>query len=120
MAAKDDIKNVTKDNLYTIVAVLRLLWEMERDTHTRALLEPLMDHKETIMNDPVKQEVVKFLVVRNHDEQLVWRCLGLLQTNGVTSHSTSGVATGQPIGQQNLDETTLLNTVVLILVDHKH
>ena len=95
MAAKDDIKNVTKDNLYTIVAVLRLLWEMERDTHTRALLEPLMDHKETIMNDPVKQEVVKFLVVRNHEEQLVWRCLGLLQTNGVTSHSTSGVATGQ-------------------------
>ena len=94
LAEKDDIKTVSSDNIYTIVAVLRLLWEMERDPNTRNLLEPLMDHKEMIMEEESKQSVVKFLTARNHDEVLVWRCLGLLQTNGVTSHSSSGVATG--------------------------
>ena len=94
MVEKPDIKTISRDHLYTIVAVLRLLWEMERDPNMRQLLEPLMDHKETIMMDEGKQVVVRFLTTRNHDEELVWRCLGLLQTNGVTSHSSSGVATG--------------------------
>ena len=94
MGEKGDIKSVTRDNLYTIVAVLRLLWEMERDPNIRSLLDPLMDHKELIQEDESKQKVVKFLSDRNHAPELVWRCLGLLQTNGVTSHSVSGVATG--------------------------
>ena len=38
--------------------------------------------------------MVTFLAARNHEPELVWRCLGLLQTNGVTSHSAGGVATG--------------------------
>ena len=94
LGAKGDIKDISRDNIYTIVAVLRLLWEIERDPNTRNLLEPLMDHKEMIQMDDTKQQVVKFLTDRNHEEQLVWRCLGLLQTNGVTSHSSSGVAMG--------------------------
>ena len=53
-----------------------------------------MDHRELLEGDESKCRVVKFLVARNHEEGMVWRCLGLLQTNGVTSHSTQGVATG--------------------------
>ena len=90
MGEKNDIKTVSKDNLYTIVAVLRLLWEIERDPNIRNLLEPLMDHRDMLKSEASKLEVVKFLVDRNHAEDLVWRCLGMLQTNGVTSHSTSG------------------------------
>ena len=62
--------------------------------HFRTMLEPLMDHRELLEGDESKGRVVKFLVSRNHEEGMVWRCLGLLQTNGVTSHSTQGVATG--------------------------
>ena len=53
-----------------------------------------MDHRELLEGDESKSRVVKFLVARNHEEGMVWRCLGLLQTNGVTSHSVSGLATG--------------------------
>ena len=94
MAAGGDLATLSRDNLYTVVAVLRLLWELERDTSTRALLEPLMDHRELLAGDQSKQQVVTFLAARNHEPELVWRCLGLLQTNGVTSHSAGGVATG--------------------------
>ena len=62
--------------------------------HFRTMLEPLMDHRELLEGDESKGRVVKFLVARNHEEGMVWRCLGLPQTNGVTSHSTQGVATG--------------------------
>ena len=62
--------------------------------HFRTMLEPLMDHRELLEGDESKGRVVKFLVSRHHEEGMVWRCLGLLQTNGVTSHSTQGVATG--------------------------
>ena len=91
---KDDAGEVSRDNLYTIVAVIRLLWEMERDPSMRSMLEPLMDHKEQFRNDENKKQVIKFLVKRNHDEDHILRAIGILQTNGVTSHSTGGVARG--------------------------
>ena len=94
LTEKGDLDTVTRQDLYTIVAVLRLLWQIERDNNIRGLLEPLMDHRELLEADESKASVVKFLLARNHSEEAVWRCLGLLQTNGVTSHSVSGVATG--------------------------
>ena len=94
LAEKDDIGEVSRDNMYTIVAVMRLLWEMERDPSMRSLLEPLMDHKEQFRNDENKKQVIKFLVRRNHEEELILRAIGILQTNGVTSHSAGGVARG--------------------------
>ena len=57
MAEKGDLATLSQDNLYTVVAVLRLLWELERDTNTRALLEPLMDHRELLAGDQSKQQV---------------------------------------------------------------
>ena len=92
LTEKGDLDTVTREDLYTILAVLRLLWQIERDTNIRGLLEPLMDHREMLEGDEKKASVVRFLVARNHSEQSVWRCLGLLQTNGVTSHSVGGVA----------------------------
>ena len=56
MAEKGDLATLSQDNLYTVVAVLRLLWELERDTNTRALLEPLMDHRELLAGDQSKQQ----------------------------------------------------------------
>ena len=94
LTERGDLDTVTRQDLYTIVAVLRLLWQIERDNNIRGLLEPLMDHRELLEADESKASVVKFLLARNHSEEAVWRCLGLLQTNGVTSHSVSGVATG--------------------------
>ena len=32
--------------MFTVVAVVRLLWQAERDPSVRALLDPLMDHRE--------------------------------------------------------------------------
>jgi len=95
LTERDDLGSVSRDDLYTIVAVLRMLWQIERDNNIRSQLEPLMDHREILEGEESKQRVVQFLVSRTKkEESLVWRCLGLLQTNGVTSHSTSGVATG--------------------------
>ena len=93
-AEKDDIKEVSRDNLYTIVAVVRLLWQLERDPSMRSMLEPLMDHREQFRNDENKAQVIKFLAKRNHEEEMILRAIGILQTNGVTSHSTSGIARG--------------------------
>jgi len=91
---KKDIDEISRENLYTIVAVIRLLWEMERDPSMRSMLEPLMDHKEQFRNDENKKQVIKFLTKRNHEEELVLRAIGILQTNGVTSHSVGGVGRG--------------------------
>ena len=64
LTEKDDLSSVTRDDLYTILAVLRLLWQIERDNNIRGQLEPLMDHREILEGEENKQRVVKFLVSR--------------------------------------------------------
>ena len=38
LTEKDDLKTVSKDDLYTIVAILRLLWQIERDNNIRKVI----------------------------------------------------------------------------------
>ena len=64
LTEKGDLDTVTREDLYTIVAVIRLLWQIERDNNIRSQLEPLMDHREILEGEESKQRVVQFLVSR--------------------------------------------------------
>lgn len=92
LGGRAEKEQLTKDDLYTLVAVLRLLWQLERDPSVREQLEHLMDHQEELKTCTAKQRMINFLVSRNHSSEQIWRALGLLQTNGVTSLSVGGVA----------------------------
>merc|ERR1719397_359156 len=81
------------DARFSLLAAARLLWRLERDPAARQLLEPLLDHSELLREDEDKAAVVKCLTGRGSwQPDQVWRALGLLQTNGVTSHTAGGRA----------------------------
>lgn len=91
--------------LFTCIAVVRLLRAVERDPDTRALLEPLMDHRELHQEEDEEEEekssswaqIRRFLSAQGFSAESVERCLGLLQTNGVTSCSVGGAARGHAL-----------------------
>ena len=82
---------MTREELFTVVAVVRLLWQAERDTSIRALLDPLMDHRDGKEDDEGRKKIAVFLSKRGLEEEAVLRVLGVLQTNGVTSRSAGGL-----------------------------
>jgi len=81
---------VGMSDLYTMVAVVRLVWQAERDPAIRAMLDPLMDHREG-EEEEGRRRIATFLAKRGLEEETVLRLLGVLQTNGVTSQSVGGV-----------------------------
>lgn len=84
-------KELSREDLFTVVAVVRLLWQAERDTSIRALLDPLMDHREEKEDEEGRKKIAAFLSKRGLEEEAVLRVLGVLQTNGVTSRSAGGL-----------------------------
>ena len=85
------IQELGRESLFTVVAVVRLLWQAERDPSVRALVDPLMDHREGKEDDEERKKIALFLAKRGLEEEAVLRVLGVLQTNGVTSRSAGGL-----------------------------
>jgi len=84
---KDELSQA---ELYNCVAVVRMVWRIERDSYIRALIEPLMDHRMDTEN-PDRVKIATFLGKNGLEEEQVYRALGVLQTNGVTSDSVGGI-----------------------------
>ena len=71
------VKELTRTDLFTVVAVVRLLWQAERDTSIRALLDPLMDHREGKEDEEGRKNIAAFLAKRGLEEEAVLRVLGV-------------------------------------------